>query len=75
MLERFIRSEARSIAGDLEQYAVRLAEIEAAEIEAIDRPTGRNALLPQTIGPAVIVRIGRTERNMVHATRALLRRL
>ena len=71
----FVGGEARAVGGDLEQDAVRLAEIEAAEIEAIDLAAVRHAQGVRAAPPRRRTRlVRRAERDVVHAAGALLGR-
>ncbi len=71
LVHRLVDAEARAVAGDLEQDAVRLAEVEAAEPEAVHLAGVRHAQLVQPVGPAVVLGIRRAERHVMHAARAL----
>src|SRR5882757_7776417 len=71
-LHRLVGSKARAVGRDLEQDAVGLAEIEAAKIEAVDLAAVGNPHFVQPLRPGLILRlVGRAERDMVHAARAL----
>src|SRR5215216_2949918 len=70
-LHRLIRRKARAVRRDLEQDAVGLAEIEAAEIEAVDLAAVGDAEFVQALGPGVILRlVGGAERDVVDAAGA-----
>src|SRR5665213_1119324 len=58
-LYRFVGGEARTIGGDLEQDAVRLAEIETLEIEAIDLAAARDPQRAQAFDPLGVDGVGR----------------
>ena len=73
LFHRLVDAEAGAVRGDFEQDAVRLAEIEAAEPEAIHLAAVRHAQLVQPLGPAVIVGVRRAERHVMHAAGALAR--
>ena len=71
---RLISGEARSVGGDLEQDAAGLAEIEAAEIEAVDLAAVGNAQFVEPLRPGVILGlVRRAERDVMHAAGALPR--
>src|SRR6187551_3778572 len=64
-LHRLVGRKAWAIRRDLEQDAVGLAEIEAAEIEAIDLAAVGDAELVQALRPGVVLRlVGGAERDM-----------
>ena len=69
---RLVGRKARTVGGDLEQDAVGLAEIEAAEIEAVDLAAVGDAQFVQPLRPGVILRlVGGAERDVVDAAGAL----
>src|SRR3954452_2117816 len=70
--QRLIRREARTAARDLEQDAVRLPKVEAPEVEAVNGPAEGQPQVPQPLRPGLVVAIGDTERNVVHAACAWL---
>ena len=71
---RLVGGKARAVGGDLEQDAVRLAEIEAAEIEAVDLAGVADAEFVQPLRPCMILRLVRgAKRDVMHAARALPR--
>src|SRR4051812_26270630 len=74
MFHRFVRREAGAVGGDLEQDAVGLAGVEAAEIITGDRAAGRHAHAPEAVdsAPGFLV-VGRAERDVMHAASALAR--
>ena len=71
----FIHGEARTVGGNLEQDAVGLADVQAPEPEAIHPAAVRYAELVQPLRPGVVVRIGRAEGDVMHASSALPRHL
>src|SRR5439155_8143322 len=75
VLQRLIRRKAWPVSGDLEEDAVGLAEIEAAEVVAVDRTAVGDAILREALGPSVVlVEVRRAERDMVDAAGAASRR-
>src|SRR5262245_42088068 len=73
-LRVLIHREARTVAGDLEQDTVRLAEVEAAEPVTIHLPAIGDTQFFEPCGPGVVFLKGRcTERDVMDAARALLR--
>src|SRR5690242_18031114 len=66
-----VGAEAGSDRRDLEQHTARLAEVDRAEVEAVDdggriRARGQHSLMP-----ALVLLRERGERHVVHAARAL----
>ena len=75
LLERLVGGEAGAVGGDLEQDAVRLAEIETAEIEAVDLAAVRDAQIRQPLRPGVVFFfVRRAEGDVMHGAGALARR-
>src|SRR5204863_4414843 len=71
---RFVGRKAGAVGRDLEQDAIGLAEIQAAKIEAVDLAAVGNVKFGQALRPGVILSlVGRAERDVVHAARALSR--
>ena len=66
-----IDRKAGSVGRDLEQDAVRLADVQAAEPEAIHLAAVRNVERIQPLGPGVIVLVGSAEGNVVDSAGAL----
>src|SRR6266702_3089469 len=58
-LDRLVGGKARTVGRDFEQDAVRLAEIKAAEIEAVDLARVRNTCFAQAPRPGMILRLVR----------------
>jgi DNA-binding transcriptional LysR family regulator len=54
-VHRLVGGEAWAVSGDLEQDPVRLAEVETAEPEAVDRAARRHPHLVETLCPRLIV--------------------
>src|SRR5882757_5401839 len=69
-VERLVNRETRTVGGDLEQNAVRLAKIQRVKPIAVYLAAVRDAHVFQARSPGVVIRIGRTECDMVHATGA-----
>src|SRR5262249_12302942 len=70
-LEGLIDREARAARGGLEQHAARLAEIDRAEVEAIDHRCGAGAGRDHAVAPCLVVINLRSPGDVVHAARAL----
>src|SRR5580700_9056207 len=66
-VHRLVRRETRAVGGDFEQDAVGFAEIQAAEIEAVDLAGVADAQFVEPLCPAVVLRlVRRTERDVMH---------
>src|SRR5215213_7095347 len=73
-LHRLVGRKTRAVGRDLEQNAVGLAEIQAAEIEAVDLAAVGDAEFVQALGPGVVLRlVGGAERDVVDAAGARTR--
>ena len=71
---RLIGRKAGAVGGDLEQDAVGLPEIQAAEIKAVDLAGVADAELVQPLGPGALLRLVRgAEGDVMHAAGALPR--
>src|ERR1700710_3085761 len=71
-LHRFVGGETRAVGGDLEQDAVRLAKIQAAEIEPVDGAAVADAEFVEPLQPSVVLRvIRRAEGDVMHAAGSL----
>ena len=69
---RLVGGETGPVGGDLEQDAVGLAEIQAAEIKPVDLARVADAEFIQPLCPCMILRLVRgAERDVVHAAGAL----
>src|SRR5215468_10343321 len=55
LVEGFVGGEAGAVGGDLEEDAVRLAEVEALEVEAVDLATVRYAHFAEPPSPGVVL--------------------
>src|SRR4051794_27096196 len=74
VLDRFIGREAGAVRRQLEEDAAGLAEVEAAEIEPIDRAARSHAQLGQVFEPAVVIlKSWHAKRHVVHAAGAQVR--
>src|ERR687891_1619187 len=70
-LERLVDREAGRAGGDLEQHAARLAEVDRAEVVAVDHRGGAAAALLDAPAPRLVVLVLRCPRDVVHRSRAL----
>src|SRR5437763_12294947 len=59
VLERLVDGEAWADGGDLEQYAARLAEVDRAEVEAVDDRRRVSAALRDALLPRFVLVLGR----------------
>src|ERR1035437_4538956 len=76
LIHRLVRRKTWSVGGDLEQDAVRLAEIKAAKIEPVDLAGVADAEFVQPPRPGFVLHVvGRPKRDVMHAARALPCRL
>src|SRR5689334_14071943 len=57
--------EAWSVRRDLEQNSVRLTEVQASKPIAVDLPTVRNTHRIESLGPRVVILIGRSKGDVV----------
>ena len=74
-LHRLVDIETGTIGRDFDEDAVRLAEIQRAEVMAVDRPARGQPKRGEALGPGLVLRaIGRAEGDMVDAARPLARR-
>ncbi len=70
-LHGFVGREARDVGRDLEENAVRLPEVERAEVIALHLAGVRHAEALHTLGPSrEAVVVGRAEGDVVHAAGA-----
>src|SRR3954465_11864149 len=67
-LQRLIGREAGPIRGDLKQDAMRLPEVQAAEVEAVHRAARRQPQALEALGPGLVVGIGDPEGYVMHAS-------
>src|SRR6266568_9028811 len=72
LFHRLVGGKAGAVGGDLEQDAVRLAEIKAAEIKPVDLAGVADAQFVQPPRPGMVLRlVRRAERDVVDAAGAL----
>ena len=70
-LEWFVGREAGLVGGDLEEYAIRIAEIKAPKIEAIYRTARGDSCFREALYPPIVVLCGRAQSEMMDAPGAL----
>src|SRR5436190_16086780 len=71
---RLVGGESGAVGGDLEQDAVRFAEIKTAKIKPVDLAGVADAKLAQPARPAMVLLLVRSaERDVMHAAGALPR--
>ena len=76
-LGRLVDGEPGAQRGDLEQHAARLAEVDRAEVLAVDDLRGLHALVDHALTPGLVVAVLRCPGDVVNGPRslgALLRR-
>src|SRR5919197_1598164 len=70
MLERLVRGEAGADRGELEEYAARLAEVDGAEVEAVEDRGRRAALLDDARPPPFVLLHRRGPGDVVDGARS-----
>ena len=75
VLERLVDGEARAERGDLEEDAARLAEVDRAEVEAVDHRGRLRAGRDRPLAPLLVLVHGRGPGDVVDAAGALQRAL
>src|SRR5918999_1810376 len=70
-LERLVDREAGRAGGDLEQHAARLAEVDRAEVVAVDHRSGAAPALLDAAAPGLVVLVLGRPGDVVHRSRAL----
>src|SRR3954451_377887 len=67
-LQRLIGREAGPIRGDLEQDAIRLPKVQAAEVEAINGAARWQPQALEALRPGLVVAVRNTEGDVMHAS-------
>src|SRR5688572_14081662 len=71
VLERLVDREAGRAGRDLEQHAARLAEVDRAEVVAVDHGRGPAAALLDPAAPGLVLLVLRGPGHVVHGARSL----
>src|SRR3954470_18219744 len=71
MLERLVGRESRAERRDLEQHAARLAEVDRAEVEAVDHRRRPRARALDGRAPRLVILHRRRPRDVMHRACAL----
>src|SRR4051794_33929098 len=66
--QRLVRGEAGPERRDLDEDATRLAEVDRAEVEAVDHRRGVHAEGAHALTPGLVILVGRGERDVMHGS-------